>query len=113
MSVLSSAQAQQDEFFAARAYRPFIVTIAAPGVITRDAHGLYTNNRVQLATTGALPTGLAADTWYYVIYVDDNTFKLASVRDGTAITTTGSQSGTHYFATDQGQRMKPAVAYNR
>lgn len=113
MATLSVAQAQADEFFAARGYRQFTITIAAPGVITRDAHGLYTNNRVQFTTTGALPTGISADTWYCVIYVDDNTFKLAATRDGTAITTTGSQSGTHYYVTDVSQRMQPAIENNR
>ncbi len=77
----------------------FTVTIAAPAVVTNTAHGLTTGEGVYLTTTGALPTGLAANTMYYVIEVDANTFRLASsyanALAGTAITTTGSQSGTH------------------
>ena len=86
-------------FYGLRAYKAFTITIAAPGVITEDAHGLIRNDRVSLITTGALPTGLSVDTFYYVVYVDTNTFKLSATRDGSAITTTGSQSGTHYYYT--------------
>jgi microcystin-dependent protein len=84
------------------------VTIAAPGVVTLTGHGLAEGDSVYFTTTGALPTGLAANTTYYVKYVGVNTFQLASTRTanassgsaasfttGTAITTTGSQSGTH------------------
>jgi len=77
----------------------FTSTIAAPAVLTLTSHGLYTSQRVALTTTGALPTGLAAETNYWVIRVDANTFRLATslanAFAGTAITTTGSQSGTH------------------
>ena len=49
-------------------------------------------------TDGALPTGLAIDTVYYVVEtVAANTFSLALTKGGTAITTSGSQSGIHYF----------------
>lgn len=79
----------------------FTVTIAAPGVVTKAAHGLKTGAKVVLSTTDALPTGLEADTTYYVIYVGVNTFRLAETPSnalaGTAITTSGSQSGTHSY----------------
>lgn len=75
------------------------ITIAAPGVVTMAAHGFYTGQRVQITTTGALPTGLAASTTYFVSVVDANSFKLCTslvnAAAGTFITTTGSQSGTH------------------
>ena len=77
----------------------FTVTIASPAVVTNTAHGLKTGEGVYLTTTGALPTGLAANTMYYAIEVDANTFRLASsyanALASTAINTTGSQSGTH------------------
>lgn len=77
----------------------FTITIAAPGVGTLTAHGLNTGDPVYLTTTGALPTGLSINTIYYVIRVDANTFRLATTfanaNAGTAITTSGSQSGTH------------------
>lgn len=77
----------------------FTVTIASPAVVTKNGHGLYLGQRLQLTTTGALPTGLATGTDYYVIYVDANTFRLATslanAKAGTAINTSGTQSGTH------------------
>jgi hypothetical protein len=75
------------------------VTIAAPGVITWTSHGLVSGQRIRLATTGALPTGLSINTTYWITVVDANTFKLstslANAQTATFITTTGSQSGVH------------------
>lgn len=75
------------------------ITIASPGVLTLSSHGLMTGDTVYLTTTGALPTGLSANTLYYVIYNDANSFKLATslanALASTAINTSGSQSGTH------------------
>ena len=77
----------------------FTVTIATPGVFTLSSHGMQTGDQVYLTTTGALPTGLSANTLYYVIRTDANTFRLATSRAnaaaGTAIATSGSQSGVH------------------
>lgn len=79
----------------------FTITIAAPGVATKAAHGFTGGEPLLLTTTGALPTGLTAGSTYYVIYVDVNTFNLATSESnaalGTAITTSGSQSGTHTY----------------
>ena len=72
------------------------VTIAAPGVVTIAAHGRSRNDPVYFTTTGALPTGLVANTVYYVAAIlSSSTFTLSTVKRGTAITTTGSQSGVH------------------
>jgi len=71
------------------------MTIASPGVITWTSHGLSNGTRVYLTTTGALPTGLSASTAYYVVNASTNTFQLAATVGGTAINTSGSQSGTH------------------
>jgi microcystin-dependent protein len=83
------------------------ISIATPGVVTRTAHGLYTGQMVYFTTTGALPSGLTAATVaYYVIRVDANTFRLATSQAnanlGTAITTSGTQSGTHTLRTTFG-----------
>lgn len=73
------------------------VTIATPAVMTWTAHGFASGQRIQLSTTGALPTGLAAATTYWVTVVDANTFKLSSslanAQSATFINTSGSQSG--------------------
>jgi len=77
----------------------FTVTIASPAVVTLTGHGMITGDQVSFTTTGALPTGLSADTNYFVIYIDANTFRLATTYAnalaGTAINTSGSQSGIH------------------
>ena len=75
------------------------MTIAAPAVVTRTAHGLTLGAPIYFTTTGALPTGLVASTIYYVTNPLANTFNLsttyANAIAGTKITTTGTQSGTH------------------
>lgn len=69
-------------------------------VITVDSNQyLYTGQAVALTTSGVLPAGLSATT-YYVIYVSDTTIKLANSRanadDGTAVDiTAASGGGTH------------------
>lgn len=71
------------------------ITIASPGVVTWNAHGLADGDPVRLTTTGALPTGLTAGTTYYVLNSATNTFQVAATAGGSAINTSGSQSGTH------------------
>ncbi len=70
------------------------ITVASPAVVTWTAHGLSNGWPVQFSTTGALPTGLVAGTTYYVLGAATNTFQLAATPAGTAINTSGSQSGT-------------------
>jgi hypothetical protein len=102
------------KWYAARNYSGFTVTIASPGIITSPSHGLYTGDRVTFITSGALPTGLAADTFYYVVGpVTDDTFAVSATKNGTAINTSVSQTGTHYFASDRPKRMTPAFQDNR
>lgn len=75
------------------------ITIATPGVVTLASHGFQTGDMIYLTTTGALPTGLSQNTIYYVINVTSSTFRLATsaanAAAGTAINTSGTQSGTH------------------
>ena len=74
----------------------FTVTIASPGVFTLANHGLNIGDHLFFTTTGALPTGLSPNTIYYVITVPDaNTFTVTATPGGSAINTSGSQSGTH------------------
>jgi hypothetical protein len=74
------------------------VTIAAPGVFTWTAHPLVVGDRVFFHTTGALPTGLTADSVaYYVTTVPTvDTFTVSATYGATTgLTTSGTQSGTH------------------
>lgn len=84
----------------------FTITIASPGLATLTAHGMQTGQMVYLTTTGALPTGLSQNTNYWLIRVSSSTFRLATslanALAGTAINTTGSQSGTHTIRTTYG-----------
>jgi hypothetical protein len=71
------------------------ITIAAPGVVTWTGHGLSAGDPIRFTTSGALPTGLAINTTYYVKQVlSANTFTVSSSVGGAAITTSGTQSGT-------------------
>ena len=71
------------------------ISIAAPGVVTWTGHGLSVNDTIRFTTTGALPTGLAINTTYYVKTVlSANTFTVSTSAGGAAVTTSGIQSGT-------------------
>ena len=73
------------------------ITIATPGVVAWAGHMFANGNQIVFQTTGALPTGLTAGATYYVINSDTvaGTFQLSATYDGTAINTSGSQSGVH------------------
>lgn len=75
----------------------FTATVATPAVFSLTAHGFVAGTPVTLSTTGALPTGLAANTVYYVIAagLTANAFEVSATLAGAAINTTGTQSGTH------------------
>lgn len=64
-------------------------------VITLSAHGLLDGTIVHVASTSTLPTGLSANTLYYVRDVTTSTFRLAITSGGVAIDLTGAGSGTH------------------
>lgn len=73
------------------------VTIASPAVFSFTAHGLVAGQAVYITTTGALPTGLTAGTTYYVISagLTADAFEVSATLGGSAVNTSGSQSGTH------------------
>ncbi|MGO8422262.1 hypothetical protein ACC807_11045 [Rhizobium ruizarguesonis] len=75
------------------------MTIASPGVISWTAHGLAAGTAIKFSTTGALPTGLTAGTTYYVVNPATDAFSVAATPGGSAIATTGTQSGVHTATT--------------
>jgi len=91
----NQAQLTTSNVAAYRTAATVTLTIASPGVVTWNSHGLANGDRVVLTTTGALPTGLTAGTAYYVVSSTTNTFQLAATANGSAINTSGGQSGTH------------------
>lgn len=68
-------------------------------IIIINSHMYYTGMRLTLTSTGTLPAGLALATKYYVIKIDNNSFKLASTLNNanvpTPIDITDTGSGIH------------------
>lgn len=93
-------------YFNKRAATPptfvFTVTIASPAVLTKVAHGLSVGTILTFTTTGALPTGLTGggSVQYFVVSVPTaDTFTVSTTFNGSPVTTSGSQSGTHTATT--------------
>jgi hypothetical protein len=75
-------------------------TRANPGVFTKSSHGLNTGDTVRIIG-GVLPTNIVSGTTYYVVWLSDNTFSLATTKANAFVptkidTTAGAaDSGTH------------------
>ena len=97
------------------------ITEANPGVVTLNAHGKKTGDKVRFTTTGTLPTNLAINTDYWVIYVNPNTFQLATTYANCLVPTPIDTSGaiaalvhTARFASNKFSISSiPGVAYVR
>lgn len=84
---------------------PTATAAASTGLVTSTAHGLAVGDLVIFtALTGG--AGLATNTWYYVVFVGTNAFKVSATKGGTAINittdataaTAWGQTGTpHYY----------------
>jgi hypothetical protein len=68
------------------------ISIASPAVVTATVN-VPNGTAIQFNTTGALPTGLIPGQTYYAINSTGTTFNVASTATGSAINTSGSQSG--------------------
>ena len=68
------------------------MTIASPCVVTANLN-LADATPINFSTTGWLPTGLLPGVTYYVKYLSSTTFNLAATAGGSAINTSGTQSG--------------------
>jgi len=72
-----------------------VVGEADDDTLTLAAHGLTNGTRVRFTNSGgALPTGLAVDTDYYVHTATTNTFKVSTTVGGGALNLSGDGSGT-------------------
>jgi hypothetical protein len=67
----------------------------ATDIVTSASHGLTDGTIVHVASTTTLPTGLSANTVYYVISATSSTFKLSLTSGGGAIDISSTGSGTH------------------
>jgi hypothetical protein len=72
---------------------------AGDDTITEAGHALSDGDRVVLSTTGVLPAGLAAATYYYVVSATANTFKLSATSGGAAVDITAAAGGGTHTAT--------------
>lgn len=74
---------------------------SSSGLLLTTATDLPTGTEITVQTTGALPTGLAAATNYYVIRASSTTCRVATSRvnadAGTAVAYTDAGTGTHRF----------------
>lgn len=71
------------------------VSIGSPGVITWPTTAPADGTPFYMTTTGALLTGLTANRFYYCKTPVGTSSNFAATPGGTAIDTSGSQSGTH------------------
>jgi hypothetical protein len=79
--------------------------------LTCNGHGLKTHDQVVVANSGgALPTGLAASTRYFVRDVSKNKFRLATIPDGGSIDLTTDGTGTNTFYQVGSVQFDPASA---
>ena len=72
------------------------ISIANPAEVTLTSHGFTAGAVIKFTTTGSLPGGISTLSRFYVLAagLTANTFRLSATSGGTAIETTGSQSGT-------------------
>lgn len=80
-------------------YADCSVTSANPAVITQNAHGRVAGDRVRfIASSSALPTGITAGVWYYVLAagLTANTLRISTTDGGTAVDTS-ADSGTKFI----------------
>lgn len=81
--------------FASMLPRAATISIASPAVITATGHGLTNGKRVQITTSGTLPSGILANTTYFVVNAVTDAFNISTTLGGAPIATTGGQSGSH------------------
>ena len=72
------------------------ISIANPAEVTLTSHGFTAGAVIKFTTTGSLPGGISTLSRFYVLAagLTANTFRISATSGGTAIETTGSQSGT-------------------
>jgi hypothetical protein len=66
----------------------------ATDTFTSTSHGFFNGDRVRVSSTVSLPSGISADTTYFVVAKTTNTFQLSETEAGSAATFTTDGSGT-------------------
>lgn len=82
-------------------YATAFTAVANTDILTATGHGYANGDIVRVSNSGgssaALPTGLSANTDYYVVGVSGSTLQLSATSGGSAIDITGAGTGTHYL----------------
>jgi hypothetical protein len=84
---------------------PAVVTLTTSpaAVVTWPSHSLSTGNTVafEVSAGGTLPTGITADTPYFITVIDANTFSISATSGGALVgiggTTSGTITGIRYY----------------
>lgn len=73
------------------------ISVADPGMVSWQGHGLFANQPIIFTTTGSLPTGLTAGTVYYVSAagLTADAFAVSATSGGASIETTAAGTGVH------------------
>ena len=75
------------------------ISIEDPALVTIGNHGMQEGDKFYFTTTGSLPTGLSANTLYFVNYISSSSFHVSTSRvnafNGINLVTSGTQSGVH------------------
>lgn len=83
--------------------------------LTVENHGFALDDPVQLVTASgaSLPTGLATETVYYVITVEDSDhlFQLSATAGGSAVNLSGTGTGTFGVTASIGATIDAAIEY--
>jgi len=75
-----------------------VITDGSKAVFRSMSHGLIVDTRVELVSTGSLPSGVSAGVQYFVKQViDKDSFSLSITSGGAEVNISGSQSGTQSF----------------
>lgn len=88
---------------------PVTVT-AATNIFSATSHGLVAGDTIIFETDGTIPTGLTADTQYYVISdsLTSNAFKVSTTLGGSEVDVTNAQTASnHAFLKTSGE---PGIA---
>jgi len=81
------------DFFIAPNTRTPFTAVASTEIFTAPGHSFANGDKVVLKAASGLPSGVTADTIYYVISVSGNTFQLSLTNGGAAINITTDGDG--------------------
>lgn len=76
------------------------ISVGSPAIFTKTNHDLDNDDKIQLTTTGTLPTGLSTATTYYIVNGTSSQFEVSLTMGGGSESTSGAGSGTHSFVSD-------------